>query len=245
MLLQGVKKRIFINAGHFDSSPNSQGDSGVIIDGLIERDEVKKIRDFVVKMLQESKFEVVVIPDNLNLRQSIDLVNKTAKNLNDGLALDLHLNSGGSAFRKKSGVEIYVYPETISMKIGRVLSRNIARTLNISDRGAKSDGETAVGSLGWCRQVNCWPAVIEVLFLDYIGSGILGWMRDKLGQQAIIRNKQYSLIALGICAGVKELYGENYSTPAPEIPQDILQSIKSQLDKILEALQKLRIKKRI
>ncbi len=71
-VLNNTRKVIYLNAGHYNF------DTGSVVKGIIERDEVKKIRDLTSKYLKEAGFEVVEVPDDLDLRRSIDFVNERA-----------------------------------------------------------------------------------------------------------------------------------------------------------------------
>ena len=184
-----MKKIIYLNSGHFS------GDPGAIVEGFRESEENQKIRDALVPKLKAEGFEVVVIPDTLDLRKSIDLVNQNARDLEDGLGIDIHLNRDSGI---ASGTEVYFYAGSQASKDkAEVLSRNISQILRIPDRGARPDTSSSVGSLGWVRQVNCWSFVVEVLYLDHPLGAV----------SKFIKEKQYDLIAEGILNGVRELYG--------------------------------------
>ena len=99
MILNKIKHKIFLNAGHFDieDTPHIEdpGASIQLEDALfIEALEVMAIRDLVLPLLEQQGFEVVKIPDYLNLADSIALVNEKTSNINDGLCLDLQFYVG-------------------------------------------------------------------------------------------------------------------------------------------------------
>ena len=93
-----IKRTIFLNAGH-----DLYSDRGVIYNGIIENEEVIKIRDILLPLLKEH-FEVYQVPDHFNLQKSVKWVNGGSKKASDGLALSLHINSG-----KGDGAECFYY----------------------------------------------------------------------------------------------------------------------------------------
>lgn len=225
-----MKKNIIINSGHWGNS--TAGDPGAIVEGFIERDENMKIRDAVVPLLKAEGFEVIVVPDSLNLKASIAFVNQNAKSLEDGLALDIHLNKDSGIL---GGAEVYFFAGSQKSKDkAEVLSRNIAQTIGVPNRGARPDTSSFVGSLGWVRYVNCWSFVIEVLYLD-----------NALGAVSIlIRNKQYDLIARGICNGVKELFGMTELSPAPQDEEEVKKGLLQRIIKLYQQIISFIIKRK-
>lgn len=188
-LLGGLPKQIFLNAGHYDNDP------GVIFKGIVERDEAKKVRDLVSKYLKEAGFNVIEVPDNLNLRQSIDFVNLYDTNELSGLALDLHFNNAGSLTTNVRGVEIYSNDSLEARARAKVMSEVMANYMGIPNRGWKSQTVSVWGSLGWVSQVHCPADVVEILYLSH--------PEDR----KLIEEKQHDKIAKGIVAGVMKLYG--------------------------------------
>lgn len=152
-----MKKTIILDAGH------SLTDSGAKTNQTTEAKEAIKIRNKLSPLLKQN-FEVVEVPDELNLAQSIKWVNARYPNLNDGLALSIHLNAGGGY-----GAEIFYWD-------GDENSRNIAKTIidkycwltRFRNRGAKADTTTrhGKGGLGWIRQIKPWSFLIECCFVD-------------------------------------------------------------------------------
>ena len=176
------KKRVYVNAGHFAKDP------GCVINGIAERDQVEIIRDVVIKKLDEQNIPYVSVPDADDLTATIQLINLTAKTLEDGISIDIHLNHNVAGI---SGTECYGLVR--DLEICRVLSRCVSKELGIPDRGFRPDTSAAVGSLGFCRKINNHAVVLEALYLDT--------------DQAILLNGGYEKIAKGIVNGIKELYG--------------------------------------
>lgn len=208
-LLKDVKRTIIVNAGHWDiaGTPHIE-DSGAKHNGVIEAVECIKIRDALVPVLKARGYNVLQVPDDLNLAKSIEWANQKAPNLNDALAIDIHLNylSNESA----RGTETFYGTSAVSRKIAEVLSTRISKALAIPNRGAKPDTQTAVGSLGWIRKTTMWASLIEVCFLTN--------PKDILALRA---EGGYHKAAMGIANGIDELFG-NAQVPVepPEVPPE-------------------------
>lgn len=138
----------FCNAGHYNS------DSGAKANGLIERDEVMKIRNAI-----KSKLDAFYVPDDLDLRHSIDWVNTQCKT--EDIAIDIHLNSNIN--KAINGTEVYYYK---NKELAKKFSKAISDKIGTKDNGAIPDTQTYVGELGWVRQLKCRAVVIECLYIS-------------------------------------------------------------------------------
>ena len=149
-----MKKTICINAGHFWNTKTKSGDAGVVYGDYKEVDIVRNIRDYIV----ENKPEWEFVPDELNIRSSIDWAKQHE---GDVLFLDIHLNSHSN--KNIRGIEVYHYN---SEEKAQELAEKIAENLNIPCREAKPDTQSFVGQLGWCRELGKNAFVVEVLYLS-------------------------------------------------------------------------------
>jgi len=178
-----MNKTIILNAGH-----NNADDCGAAANGTTEANEAIKIRDKLAGLLKQS-FEVVLVPDDLNLRDSIKWVNNQYKHLEDGLAFTIHLNAGGG-----TGAEIFYYADNeISQNISKAIIDKYCEITGFRNRGAKADNTTRHGKLGWIRDINPWSSLIECCFLDNVDD-----MR-KL-------QSDYDKVAQAIYSGICEAY---------------------------------------
>lgn len=160
--------KLFINAGHHDGWGNE------------EAKIVKLIRDEVKKLLPDA----IYVPDNLNLSQSIDWINKRADR--SDFALGIHLNwLSDSSVR---GVEGY-YDDNAND--ASIMASCVANSMNIPNRGAKHDSNSSVGSLGFLRLLRCDSVVIEC-----------GYQSNKEDREAINNHKA---IAKGLVEGLKKI----------------------------------------
>ena len=193
-ILKEVQKTISVNAGHHDLDTGQVviADNGIDVK---ENEQVKKIRDLVVPMLEKCGFRVIWVPDNLNLDKSIELTNKEIPTLNAGLAIDIHLNARGPAQlgAEVRGTEVYSGTSPNSRTIANTISKYVSRALDTVDRGYRPDTVSAVGSLGWIRLTKCWAVVIECCYLD-----------NQYDRNVLF--KGYESIALGITKAICELF---------------------------------------
>ncbi len=140
--------KIFVNAGHWDH------DSGAVHDKYKESDLVISIRD-VLKQIAPNLFYV---PDDLDLRKSIEWVNERCSQ--EDIAIGLHLNANKN--HNIRGTEAYYAHDD---ELAQVFARQVSQSLGIPNRGAKHDSETYVGSLGFLRKLNCRSVVVEIAYL--------------------------------------------------------------------------------
>lgn len=140
--------RLFANSGHW------LNDTGHIQGIYKERDLVMDIRNRLSKVMPEAVF----VPDDLNLRKSIDWIN--ARATPDDVAIDIHLNANNN--RQIRGTEAYYYNHR---EFAAKVAESVSRELKIPNRGARPDTQTWVGSLGFCRQLVCPSTVLEVCYM--------------------------------------------------------------------------------
>ncbi len=143
--------KIFINAGHYDKD---QGTTGA---GYAENKLAMMTRD-ALKLILDNR-ECRYVPDDLNLRGSIDWTNEWAAE--DDFAIDIHFNANNN--RSIRGAEAYFVEDN---KYAKVFSREIASILKIPNRGPKPDSQSYLGSLGWLRQLKCPSVIVECCYLS-------------------------------------------------------------------------------
>lgn len=206
--LKDVSRTLIINAGHWDD-PHTPGveDPGASHNHITEAVECMKIRDALVPILLERGYTVHEVPDELNLRESIAWANEKAPNLNDALAVDIHLNYLSN--KEARGVESFHGTSEKSIKIATALAAGVAGGLGIPNRGAKPDTQTYVGSLGWIRKTTMWASLIEVCFLS-----------NTEDIEALRAPDGYMKAATGIANSIDHLYGQESppENPLKDIP---------------------------
>jgi uncharacterized protein YkvS len=159
--------RLFINAGHYDdpTTPVYDDPGSVVSDNhgrqIREADICRAVRDAFRQNWSQllAGIEIIYVPDNLNLRDSINFVNGQASSID--LAIDIHFNSHRDPLI--SGTEVYYYK---NFTIASMFAEKIAKTMQIYNRGPKSDVMSAIGSLGWLRKINCNSILVEICYLS-------------------------------------------------------------------------------
>jgi len=178
-----IARKIFLNAGH------SLKDPGAVKGGIKESVINIQVRDYLVPLLKKYGFKVEIVPDELNLIQSVNWVNQRAKSLNNGLALSLHCNAGGGI-----GAECFYYAGSEeSKKLAEKLLSGYCEELKMKNRGAKPDTATRFGRLGWIRDTKPWALLLEMGFID------------NSNDLKILQN--YQRVAFAILKGVARIYG--------------------------------------
>lgn len=179
--------RIIISAGH------GAGDPGAVTSSTTEAKEMIAIRDRVVSELRGRGFEVLWVPDDLTLRQTISWINSRATRLD--VALEIHADSftnpdvrGASVFHIANNPERQKHAEIMLTAYRR-------RVPQIPNRGVKPDTASGVGRLAICRDVIPPSLLMELGFLSNptdrsilqnkrtevavgVADGLAAWSRD-------------------------------------------------------------------
>ena len=197
-----LKRTIFISAGHHLKDPGASGN------GLVERDEVIKIRDLLVPLLEEY-FYVYVVPDHLKLQETVKYINGLARNLNDGLAIDLHMNAGGG-----SGAECFYYDYSWRGKgMAKKLLDKYCECTKLNNRKVKGDRYSASKYLHFIKSTNPWALLLELCFID-----------NKEDATYFRNNREQ--VAQGVFEGILNIY--NIKEKA-EIKKKIIQNLTNSL----------------
>ena len=170
--------QVIINAGHHIT------DKGCVSAGYQENLLTMAIRDRVKELLPDAFY----VPDNLNLKDSIKWV-LTLNPEKDAICVDIHLNY--HPYASQRGIEAYYWQDPT---IAECFSRNVAEAVGLSNRGYRKDTETAVGSLGWIRQLPTRSVLVEC-----------GFLSNYFDRQIIISAEGQKEIAQGIYNACLEL----------------------------------------
>ena len=184
-------KRIILAAGH------GGGDAGAAAQGTTEANETIQITQRVVNYLNGWGFgEVLKVPDDLGLVASINWVNARYKSIANGLAIEIHKNSGGG-----TGNEVW-YPsggDATSRDQATKIANRMAETTGLRNRGIKDAATNRWGKLGWTDDTNTYALLIEAGFIDV----------DSNDDAADDR------FAKGIALGIMDIFG--VSVPASKV----------------------------
>lgn len=189
-----IKRIIYLDAGHSISDPGAT--SGAEIEGQ----HARNVRDLLIPLLRQHGFTVMVVPDNLNLGQTISWINSTAKKLEDGFAFAIHLNSNsGTPGVGSESWYCYGAPGAETTETAKKLVQTIqdkyAEISGFKNRGTFPDTSARFGRLGFVRDTKCYAGLIELCFIN--------------NHTEIERLKNnYQLIAEALCRGIRAAFGD-------------------------------------
>ena len=153
--------KIILAAGH------GGGDPGAVAQGSTESQETIQIVDRSAAKLRQWGVDVVVVPHELGLVEQINWVNARYKNLNSGLAIEVHKNAGGG-----HGSEVWcpshsdTDDDTTIEDAAKAIARRLALETNQPNRGLKFAQNNRFGRLGWTDDTNTYALLIEAGFID-------------------------------------------------------------------------------
>ena len=157
--------QIFISAGH-GGFENGIRDVGTVVPGTTESQEMIQLRDLILPELRARGFDVLSVPDDLSLSQSIIWINSRARS--GAIALEIHAD----AFRSSSirGASVYHISQNLERKgqAELLLLALLRRVPQLPSRGVKSDTQTGMGRLAFCRQVAPASLLMQVGYLSNV-----------------------------------------------------------------------------
>lgn len=185
-----IQKRVILAAGH------GGGDNGAAAQGTTEAHETVQITNKVADILRGKGVEVVLVPHSLNLGPTIDWINARYKGLEDGLAIEIHKNSGGG-----TGSEVWTpsYPDATSKANAKAIADALAAATGQRNRGVKEAQHNRWGRLGFTDDTRTYALLIEAGFIDV----------DPVNDAA---DSKY---AQGIANGILKIFGSTAVAPTP------------------------------
>ena len=194
--------RIFLSAGH-GGFEGGRPDSGAIVIGTTEAQEMIRLRDTILPELQSRGFEVLSVPDDLSAIQSIDWIN--ARTRVGDIAVELHADSFSNPATRGATAFYIANNEERRSHADLLLIALLRRVPQLPNRGAKPDTASGVGSLAFCRNVIPASVLLEVGFLSNTD--------DRLLLQS--RRRDFAVgIADGLAAWSRQISGTTAS-PGP------------------------------
>ncbi len=154
--------RILISAGH-GGTENGLADPGAMVAGTTEAKEMILTRDAVVAELRTRNLEVLSVPDDLSLVQTLAWINSRAKP--DDVSLEIH--GGAAANPALRGAAVFYIANNDQRKgqADLVLKSLVARLPKLPSRGIFPDTTAELGSLTFCRQLASPSLLMEVVML--------------------------------------------------------------------------------
>jgi len=208
--------KIYLNNGHHLK------DSGAVHKGHEESQMAIELGESVVNEL--SKFvEVLSVPDDLNLRDSIDWVNERATE--HDFAFSTHFNSHSNQY--VAGTEVY-YSNEREKELAITFAQEVSKAGGFKNRGPRHDSSTWVGSLGWLRNLKCDSVLLEVCYLTN-NEDMVKYDTQKVTE--------------GIVKAIKKIIPQQVELPTREELQAEVSSLRKLVDDLLKLIVKLLNKK--
>ncbi|MEO1210398.1 MAG: N-acetylmuramoyl-L-alanine amidase [Cyanobacteria bacterium J06638_20] len=209
--------RIFVSAGH-GGQEGAGIDPGIIAGGTTEAREMILTRDLIVADLRSRGFEVLSVPDDLSLQQTIAWINARAT-LTD-VALEIHAD--GSSNPTVRGTTVYYIADNDVRRSHAelMLLALLRRVPGLPSRGTKPDTAAGTGSLAFLRQLRAPSLQMNLGFLTNpqdrqilqdqrremalgIADGLASWSRAVSG--GTDPDPVYPTVSININGGI---YGE-------------------------------------
>lgn len=206
--------RIFISAGH-GGLEGGGVDPGAVVAGTTESREMILTRDLIVTELRSRGFEVLAVPDDLSLVQSIAWINARARA--GDVALEIHADAFSNPSVRGASVFYIANNDQRKAHAELLLLALLRRVPQLTSRGAKPDTATGVGSLAFSRRVAVPSLLMEIGFLT------------NPEDRQLIQNRRRDVaagIADGLASWSRAVSGTS-PTPAPAPSQPTPQPVPS------------------
>ncbi|OLP16031.1 cell wall hydrolase [Leptolyngbya sp. 'hensonii'] len=154
--------RIFISAGHGGLTRGVQ-DPGAMVAETTEAREMILTRDLIVTELRLRNLDVLAVPDDLNLTQTIDWINVRATR--EDVALEIHADAFSNPTVRGASVFYIANNDDRKAHGDLLLLALLRRVPQLLSRGARPDTATGVGRLAFCRQIAAPSLLLEIGFL--------------------------------------------------------------------------------
>lgn len=191
---------ISVCIGHGKSQSGGY-DSGAVSAGYQEFKLGRAIGKCIGEELSKYNCHVDVInyDANKNLSERIKYVNSKKYDLN----MEIHLNAGGG-----TGPEVYYKSRNKQGKaLAAAISKSIATTFGLKDRGAKTKVVNGKDYFGCVREIKCQSFLVETVFID-----------TKSDRDKVIYTSGQQQCAKAIATAVANFYGlklNSKPTPTP------------------------------
>ncbi|MEM8505349.1 MAG: N-acetylmuramoyl-L-alanine amidase [Cyanobacteria bacterium P01_D01_bin.1] len=187
--------QIFISAGR-GGIVNGVQDTGPRVAGTTEAQEMIALRDLVVPELRSRSYDVLSVPDDLNLTQSIDWIN--ARTRSGAIALEIQAAAVPNSAVRGATVYHIVGNRDRRDQAELILLSLLKEVPELPSRGVLPDTSSSTGRLAFCRQTLPPALVAELAYLsnpqdfsllvqrrrDFalgLANGLAGWSRAVTG----------------------------------------------------------------
>lgn len=166
--------RIFIAAGRQSASEQQihhlnlqQDDLDNVVLNLTAAKEMLVAQDLIVQTLRSRNYEVLTVPDDLEVEQTVQWINRYARR--GDVALEIQVNPLQEAGLRGAAIYYIAQNEARKTQAEQLLQAYLRRVPQQSSRGAKPDTSTHLGLIPFCRWVNVPSLVLEVGSITHPG----------------------------------------------------------------------------
>ena len=207
--------QIFLSAGH-GGLENGVKDVGAQVGGTTEAQEMIALRDLIVPELRSRGYNVLSVPDDLSLAQTIGWINARAQP--GAVALEIHAEEFGNSAARGATV-YYIYNNRDRRDQAELILLNLLKEVpELPTRGVRPDTATGTGRLAFCR-LTVPPALhAEIAYLTNaqdlallterrrsfalgLANGLAAWSRAITGTSPTPPPSEYPLINIEINGG--------------------------------------------
>ncbi|MEM6451653.1 MAG: N-acetylmuramoyl-L-alanine amidase [Cyanobacteria bacterium P01_D01_bin.105] len=213
--------QIFISAGH-GGIENGVRDLGVQVAGTTEAQQMIALRDLIVPELRSRGYDVLSVPDDLSLVQTLDWINARAKP--GAIALEIHAQEFGNSAARGATV-YYIANNRDRRDHAELILLNLLKEVpELPTRGVRSDTASGTGRLAFCRQTVPPALLAEIAYLTNeqdltllttrrrnfaigLANGLAAWSRAVTGTSPTPAVPEFPLIDIEINGGPYEEKG--------------------------------------
>ncbi len=198
--------QIFISAGH-GGIEGGVRDTGGRVAGTNEAQEMIALRDLIVPELRSRGYDVLSVPDDLSLAQSIGWIN--ARTRPGAVALEIHAEEFSN--RATRGATVYYIANNRDRReqAELVLLNLLKEVPELPSRGVRPDTAAGTGRLAFVRQTVPPALLTEIAYLTNAKDFAL------LTQ----RRRSFAIgLANGLAAWSQAITGSTPTPPEPTVP---------------------------
>ncbi|MGB7086935.1 MAG: N-acetylmuramoyl-L-alanine amidase [Phormidesmis sp.] len=154
--------QIFISAGH-GGIENGVRDTGTRIAGTTEAQEMIALRDLIVPELRSRGYDVLSVPDDLSMSQSIGWINARART--GAIALEIHAAEFGNQATRGATV-YYIFNNNARRDQAELVLLSLLKEVpELPSRGVRPDTSAGTGRLAFCRDTVPPALLTEIAYL--------------------------------------------------------------------------------
>ncbi|MGC1309248.1 MAG: N-acetylmuramoyl-L-alanine amidase [Phormidesmis sp.] len=198
--------QIFISAGH-GGLENGIRDTGARIAGTTEAQEMIALRDLIVPELRSRGYDVLSVPDDLSLAQTIGWINARAKT--GAVALEIHAEEFSSNTATRGATVYHIANNRQRREQAELILLSLLKEVpELPSRGVRPDTAAGTGSLAFCRQTVPPALLTEIAYLT----------NPKDFALLTQRRRNFAVgLANGLAAWSRAVTGTS-PTPTPSVP---------------------------